>query len=335
MKRETILSAAAKGLWALMCLALLMVVVQGARLGVFPSWAVALAAAIAAGLGAWLGWLVWRPSKDTRYTTRTRRYTGPIVAAAVIAALCLIGFHVESIAKSAGDAVFTSDKAAGASVSAPFTLAIATNQGVGENGMYAFAAVNPETKQIEAVSVPNTALVDDGAGGTAPLNSLSFSAAVSAMEKVFGIQAGHRLRLSTEGLKTTVDELGGIRVTSSETFTSGGHTFTVGTNHLSGSEALAFGARSSANQLLVLDAVMRKMASEEVLTHYSTVMAGLGRTIKTDFSAKQFAQLAKSASGWQTTTYAVTGTATGSGTALDADTAAAAKSRLESVLKGN
>ena len=175
----------------------------------------------------------------------------------------------------------------------------------------------------------------DGAGGTAPLNSLSFSAAVSAMEKVFGIQAGHRLRLSTEGLKTTVDELGGIRVTSSETFTSGGHTFTVGTNHLSGSEALAFGARSSANQLLVLDAVMRKMASEEVLTHYSTVMAGLGRTIKTDFSAKQFAQLAKSASGWQTTTYAVTGTATGSGTALDADTAAAAKSRLESVLKGN
>ena len=111
MKRETILSAAAKGLWALMCLSLLMVVVQGARIGVFPSWAVALAAAIAAGLGAWLGWLVWRPSKDTRYTTRTRRYTGPIVAAAVIAALCLIGFHVESIAKSAGDAVFTSDKA--------------------------------------------------------------------------------------------------------------------------------------------------------------------------------------------------------------------------------
>ena len=65
-----------------------------------------------------------------------------------------------------------------------------------------------------------------------------------------------------------------------------------------------------------------------------TVMAGLGRTVKTDFSARQFAQLAKTASGWQTSTYAVTGTAVSGGVQLDQGSAAAAVSRLKGVLKG-
>lgn len=333
MQRQKMIAILAKGLWALMSLSLVLFAVQGGRLGAVPAWAVALSAAVAAGLIAGIGWAVFRPDKDTRFSTRTRRYTAPCIAAAVIAALCLIGFRTATIAKKAGDAVFTSDKAAGAAVSQPFALALATDANAGEGAMYAFVAVNPETKKIEAVSLPASALVA-GAGGTARLDSLSFDDAVSAMANLFGVQAGHRVRLSPEGLKTTIDELGGIRVTASETFTSGGHTFTVGTNTLNGREALAFGAGNSANQLRVLDAVIRKMVSEQALTQYSTVMAGLGRTVKTDFSARQFAQLAKTASGWQTSTYAVTGTAVSGGVQLDQGSAAAAVSRLKGVLKG-
>lgn len=333
MQRQKIVEIAAKGLWTLMSLSLVLCVVQGARLGAFPALALVLAAAVAAGLIAGIGWLVFRPDRDTRFSHRTRRYMAPCIAAAVIAAVCLIGFHVETVAQKTGAAVFASTKAAGTAVAKPFALAITTRQDGGNAAVFAFAAVNPETKKIEVVSVPVAALVP-AENGAAPINTLSTSAAVSAMENVFGLQAGHRIRLSTAGMKTTIDDLGGIRVTSGEAFTSGPYTFTVGTNVLSGSEALAFGSRSSENALLVLDALVRKMASEQALTHYTTVMAGLSRTFKTDFSAKQFAELMKTASGWQMSTYALSGTAAQGGVQLDQSSAAAAKSRLQHVLNG-
>jgi anionic cell wall polymer biosynthesis LytR-Cps2A-Psr (LCP) family protein len=141
--------------------------------------------------------------------------------------------------------------------------------------------------------------------------------------------------LKASGLKSAVDTMDGVKVTSPEAFSVGPYNFIAGTNELNGTEALAFASRGTAYAERVTSAVVDKMTSGWAATHYTDAMTALGQMMTTDFSRSELKSLiGKGLSSYTREAYAVTGTQTVAGTSPDASSVSAVQTRLENVLKG-
>jgi hypothetical protein len=322
MQPKKIIAAA---LWALMTAALIYLIIELARFGLFSAMITAVIGVICAGVSALIAWRVFKRDASTDFSYRRRRYTGPMIAAIIVSLIALGAGHVLAVTNRTMDAVLGGR---GKTAAKTYTVALMSEGGTAYD---AVAAVNTSTKKIAVVTVPSDVLING-----APLSQYNVGKdAADAMGSLLGVSANRRVTLKASGLKAAVDTMNGVKVTSPESFTVGLYNFTAGTNELNGTEALAFASHSTACAELVTSAVVDKMTSGWAATHYTDAMTAVSQMMTTDFSRSELKSLmGKGLSSYTREAYAVTGTASAAGTAPDATSVSAAKTRLENVLKG-
>lgn len=106
------------------------------------------------------------------------------------------------------------------------------------------AHVPADRKSMQLMSIPRDSWVEIEGHGQAKINAaLSFGGlplAISTIETFIDAPINHVAMIDFEGFQLLTDSVGGVEVESSQAFSSGGHSFTEGTNHLDGESALAF-----------------------------------------------------------------------------------------------
>ncbi len=190
------------------------------------------------------------------------------------------------------------------------------------------AAVNTKTHKIQLINTPRDYFVElpisNGVKDKlthAGLYGIDVSA--GALEVLYDVDIDQYVRVNFSGFEEIIDALGGIDVYSDYDFTVEPiKHYTVGENHLSGIEALAFARERHAfadgdvqrgrNQMAVITAVINKMTSPAILTSFDKVLSGLSGSVETSFSNKEIYALVRdqleSSTSWSIDTFTVTGT---------------------------
>ncbi len=189
------------------------------------------------------------------------------------------------------------------------------------------AVVNTKTKHIQLINTPRDYYIphSKSKGREDKLTHAGLygiNASKSALEELYGIEIDFYVKMNFSGFEGIIDALGGIDVYSEYDFTVEPiKHYTVGMNHLSGLEALAFARERKSfaagdiqrgkNQMEVIKATVNKMTSSEILYRYAEVLEGLSWCFQTDMSSEDIytivrKQLADGGS-WTFENYTVTG----------------------------
>lgn len=189
------------------------------------------------------------------------------------------------------------------------------------------AVVNTKTKKILLVNTPRDSyveLVDKGGYDKLTHAGLyGIDCSMGALENVYDIDINYYVRMNFSGFENIIDSLGGIDVYSEQDFTVEPiKHYTVGMNHLTGLEALAFARERKSfadgdlqrgrNQMAVITAMVDKMSSKEMLYNYADVLASISDSFQTNMSSEDIYSLVREqledGQGWTVETYSVTGT---------------------------
>lgn len=189
------------------------------------------------------------------------------------------------------------------------------------------ALVNTKTGHVQLINTPRdyfVSLVDKG-GAMDKLTHAGLygvDCSKAAIENLYGVKIDYYLRMNFSGFEGIIDTLGGIDVYSENDFTVEPiKHYTVGYNHLSGIEALAFArerhsfaagdVQRGKNQMEVVKAMINKMASSDMLANYSQVMDELSDCFQTDMPADVIYDLVRyqltSGTKWKIDSYTVAG----------------------------
>ena len=159
------------------------------------------------------------------------------------------------------------------------------------------AAVNPKTHQILLVNTPRDYFVQTPVSGSerdklthAGLYGVDMS--IQTLSDLYGgLPIDYYFRIDFSGFKAIIDALGGVDVYSDQTFTVDDITFTEGMNHMTGYQALMFsryrygvkgGDRSrGVHQMAVIDAVLKKATSAELLRNFFPLMDAMSGNFET------------------------------------------------------
>ena len=149
--------------------------------------------------------------------------------------------------------------------------------------------------------------------------------------QLYGVDPGYYIRVNFVGLVDIVDALGGIEVVSEESFWTVPlsvddrneipYYFEEGVNELSGIEALAFcrerqhledgDEQRGRNQMAVIKGIVNKAISPAILSSYADVLKAVEGCFLTNMPYEDMSALVKmqlkDMSGWNITTYAVSG----------------------------
>lgn len=171
------------------------------------------------------------------------------------------------------------------------------------------AAVNTKTKHIQLINTPRDYYIEHPQSNGvkdklthAGLYGVENS--IGAVENLYGINIDYYVRMNFSGFENIIDAMGGIDVYSDKDFTvEPVKHYTVGVNHLSGIEALAFARERHAfaagdiqrgqNQMNVIIAMINKLSSKDVLYNYSEVLDGIAGTFQTDMTSDDIYTLVK------------------------------------------
>lgn len=227
------------------------------------------------------------------------------------------------------------------------------------------AVVNTRTGHIQLINTPRDYYVTMPVSGTAR-DKLTHAGlygvdnSEGALEQLYGIEIDYYVRMNFSGFEDIIDTLGGIDVYSTYDFTVAPvRHYTVGYNHLSGREALAFARERHAfalgdvqrgiNQMEVVRAMIQKLATDGLLYHYDELLEGLADCFQTDLPPELIYLMVRSQlsaqTSWQVDTYSVTGRGSHKTTYSmprvtayvmlpDEETVAEAKRRIEETLDG-
>lgn len=148
---------------------------------------------------------------------------------------------------------------------------------------------------------------------------------MDTLEMLYGIDINYYFRLNFGGFIKIIDALGGITVNSDYEFDSqnvAGYHFNKGENYVNGEQALAFcreryafseGDRQRGrNQMAVVQGVVNKVTSPELLKNYLSVMNSLEGCFETNIPYDTIAALVRQqldeGGNWQVLSYSVDGT---------------------------
>lgn len=146
---------------------------------------------------------------------------------------------------------------------------------------------------------------------------------IDTMQMLYNIKIDNYVKINFSGFVGIIDAIGGIDVYSEYEFTVDPiKTYTVGMNHCTGIEALAFARERHSfaagdrqrgkNQMEVIKAVINKLASTDTLLNYKSFLEELALCIVTDMDREQLSDLIKfqlsDMRGWDVITYSVDGT---------------------------
>lgn len=179
-------------------------------------------------------------------------------------------------------------------------------QGMGQRSdSIVLMSINPKDKKTVMVSVPrDTRAKIVGKGTTEKINhAYAYGGpkmAVNSLEKLMDVPVDHYISIDMDGVKTVVDELGGVTITSNGSFITKDSTntyqFTKGEQYkMDGKEALAYmrsrkedGAGGDEGRQLrqqqVITAVAREAFSVNSVTKLNGIFKAAQDNLKTDLS---------------------------------------------------
>ena len=226
--------------------------------------------------------------------------------------------------------------------STPFTVYISGVDSSGDeiasnsrSDVNLLATVNPQTHEVLLLSIPRDYYVETACDASmgcmqGAMDKLTHTGlhgpetTEMTLEKLFGIDINYNVRVNFTSLIRIVDELGGITVQNPNDFVSthGNYHFPAGSVDLNGNQALGFvrerysftdGDRERGrNEMRVLTALIKKMASPAILSNFAGVMNSLSDSFTTNMPEKDIKALASSqltnGGEWKIYSYSVTGT---------------------------
>ncbi|ALN77155.1 MULTISPECIES: LCP family glycopolymer transferase [Staphylococcus] len=162
-------------------------------------------------------------------------------------------------------------------------------------------SINPDKKTSEVISIPRDTRAEIvGRGTTEKINhAYAYGGpdmAVKSLEKLMNVPIDHYATVDMDGLKDTIDTVGGIDVVSNATFNVHGQQYNQGQKvHLDGDQAMAFirsrkesGAGGDfgrqERQQLVLQGLANKLTSVSSITNFNALMDQLGKNVTTDMT---------------------------------------------------
>lgn len=169
--------------------------------------------------------------------------------------------------------------------------------------------VNPNTKQIVLTSIPRDAWVElDNMKAYDKLTHSGIAGienSINTIENFMGVEINYYARVNFSSVVAVVDALGGIDVYSDMAI---GNYIQEGMNHLNGTGALSFARERHAydfmyedsergdqrrveNQQAVIEAVIKKMISPAMITHYNEVLSAVEGMFETNLSASEINDL--------------------------------------------
>lgn len=178
------------------------------------------------------------------------------------------------------------------------------------------ARIDPANQKVTLISMPRDTQVTLAGYGTQKLNAAyafgGSELAISTVSSISGVDLSHFALVDMDGLKETVDALGGIEVDvpmEIDDEMAGGH-LDAGLQTLNGEQALILcrsrhayddygngDAYRAANQRLVLQAIANKLLSSDAVTIANTVTT-LSEYVQTDMSVSDIVSLAQTFQGF-------------------------------------
>ena len=189
------------------------------------------------------------------------------------------------------------------------------------------AVVNTKTGHIQLINTPRDYYIylpeQKGYDKLTHAGLYGVDSSMSALENLYGIKIDYYIRLNFSGFESVIDTLGGVDVYSQYDFTVDPiKHYTVGYNHLTGLEALAFARERHAfangdiqrgiNQMEVIKAVISRMTSVDALEHYEQLLGDVEDCVMMDIPSNVIYDLVRyqlsSGVSWKIDNYTVTGT---------------------------
>lgn len=144
---------------------------------------------------------------------------------------------------------------------------------------------------------------------------------VDTLAMLYEVNIDDYIKVNFTGFEKIIDELGGINVYSDYAFSIDGHYFNEGYNALNGEEALYFSRERHAfldgdrqrgrNQMAVIEAMIEKAISKEMLENYTDVLNAVSDSMVTSMTQAEIGELVKfqlnDMRGWDIVTYDLNG----------------------------
>lgn len=191
---------------------------------------------------------------------------------------------------------------------------------------------NLDTRQILMISTPRDYYVPLSISGgvrdkLTHAGIYGIDVSKDTLGMLYGVQVDDYIKINFTGFKEIIDELGGVTVWSEYSFSSQDgatgvtYSYYEGYNELNGQEALLFARTRKAfgtgdrqrgkNQMAVIEAVINKMVSSDILYNYTDVLDAISDSMVTSMTYEEISELVKfqlnDMRGWDIVSYSVNG----------------------------
>ncbi|MBP3900461.1 MAG: LCP family protein [Blautia sp.] len=192
------------------------------------------------------------------------------------------------------------------------------------------AVANMKTKQMLLINTPRDFFVPLSISNGAPdklthAGIYGINCSMDTLSMLYNVSIPYYIKVNFQGFIDIINALGGIDVYSDYEFDSknelGWH-YTQGMNHMDGEAALTYARerfsfadgdrQRGKNQMAVIEGIMAKASSTELLTNYTAIMKSLEGSFETNISYDEIARILQKQldepGAWNMVTYSVNGT---------------------------
>ncbi len=188
---------------------------------------------------------------------------------------------------------------------------------------------NTDTRQMLLLNTPRDYFVPLSISNGVPdklthAGIYGISVCMDTLGMLYDIDINYYVRMNFGGFVEIIDALGGVSVDSDYEFDSQnilGYHFNEGENYMNGEEALVFARerfsfeegdrQRGKNQIAVIEGVIKKAASKDLLSNYSSLLSSLSGSFETNISYEEIARVLQkqlnNISSWNVVSYSVNG----------------------------
>jgi LCP family protein required for cell wall assembly len=188
------------------------------------------------------------------------------------------------------------------------------------------ATINTETKQVLLLSTPRDYYIplsiSNGAKDKLTHAGIyGVDVCMDTLEMLYGVNIDYYFRVNFSGFEEIINSLGGVNVYSEQSFSTEHYSYTEGYNYMDGAKALEFvrerysfadgDFQRGRNQLALIQGVLDKMISADMLMNYNSVLDAVEGSFETsipyDVLSKIVRDQLSGGGSWNIVSYSVSG----------------------------